>query len=359
MLNEKTEWIETGETNINIKSKNPYKVISLFSGCGGKDLGVQGGFDFLNHYYGKNDFEIVFANDFTKHACKTYSANFNHEILFGDIRLVDVSRLPKADVVIGGFPCQDFSMSGTRKVLTSERGTLYIQMKRVIDEIKPTLFVAENVQGLTNLNGTATIEKIKDDLRKSNYLVSHHLLNAADFGVPQARKRVFIIGIKNDFVDIRIPYPISTHGQSKKLNWITSKEAIDDLWFEINSGKFDNHTLNDFSKAKFYPGRKMQGNLRIDPNKPSPTIRSEHHGNIEGHYRCIGDLETEDVTKWRRLSVRECARLQTFPDNFKFPVSPSLAYKVIGNAVPPVLAWHIFRAINIFLIKRKIEKIND
>jgi len=358
MLFEKIEWIRTNTTTTNLKSQDPFKVISLFSGCGGKDLGVLGGFNFLNQFYGSNDFEIVFANDFTSHACKTYSANFNHDILFDDIRNVDVKKLPRADIVIGGFPCQDFSMSGNRNGFDSERGMLYLQMKRVIDEIKPTLFVAENVEGLTNLNGDETIEKIKDDLSSSGYLVSHHLFNAADFGVPQSRKRVFIIGIKNDLLDINIPYPIQTHRQVGNLKWLTSKDAIDELWFEMDTGNFKNHTSKDYSKAKFYPGRKMQGNLRIDPNKPSPTIRSEHHGNIEGHYRCLGDNETEDVTKWRRLSIRECARLQTFPDNFIFPLSPSSSYKVIGNAVPPVLAWHIFRAINIYFIEKGIRKIN-
>jgi len=356
MLFDNLEWIKTNEKELDLKTKSPYKVISLFSGCGGKDYGMLGGFNYLGNYYGKNDFEILFANDFTSHACNTYAANFDHRILNEDIRNIDVKKLPKADIVIGGFPCQDFSLSGNRLGLDSERGMLYLQMKRVIDEIKPILFVAENVEGLTNLNGEDTIEKIKDDLRSGGYIVSHYLFNAADYGVPQTRKRVFIIGFKENFKDVHIPLPIPTHGQNKENKWISSKEAIDDLWSELNSIKFMNHSLKDYSKAKFYPGKKMQGNLRINPNKPSPTIRSEHHGNIEGHYRCLDDVETEDVTKWRRLTVRECARIQTFPDNFVFPLSASSSYKVIGNAVPPVLAWHIFRAINIYLKNNEFPK---
>lgn len=353
MINKKI-FIDTSKINVDLLTNKPLKVISLFSGAGGKDLGVLGGFSVLGKYYGTNNFEIVFANDIEEHACKTYNYNFNHKSLAGDVRDIDAKDLPKADIVIGGFPCQDFSVAGNRKGFDSERGLLYLQMKRIIDEVKPYVFVAENVEGLTNLNGDETLEKIKDDLRSGGYIVEHHLLNAADYGVPQSRKRVFIIGLKKEFIEnATVPYPLKTHGKEQKLPWVTSKQAIDELWDELDKGKYNNHTSKDFSKAKFYEGRKMQGNIRIDPNKPSPTIRSEHHGNIEGHYRTLNGIETRDVKQWRRLSIREVARLQTFPDDFFFPVSVSSAYKEIGNAVPPVLAWHIFRALNIYLNSNK------
>ena len=117
----------------------------------------------------------------------------------------------------------------------------------------------------------------------------------------------------------------------------------------IDKTEIKNHTSKDYSKAKFYPGRTMQGNCQIKADCPSITIRSEHHGNIEGHYRTNNTDNPTDVTGWRRLSVRECARLQTFPDNFEFPVAASDAYKQIGNAVPPVLGWNIARALYISL----------
>ena len=352
---EKKIFMDTSDIKKDIRTNKPMKVISLFSGAGGKDLGILGGFTIFNNYYGKNDFEIIYANDFDKFACETYEHNFPHDIELGDIRDVDVTKLPRADIVVGGFPCQDFSVAGNRKGFDSDRGMLYLQMKRVIDEIKPIAFIAENVEGLTNLNGDETMERIKDDLRASGYVVEHHLLNAADFNVPQRRRRVFIIGIRKDaFKDIKIPYPNPTHTNNLfGKPWMTSKEAIDDLWDELDSGKYANHETKNYSKAKFYPGKKSQGNIRIDANSPAPVIRAEHHGNIEGHYRTLNGVETDDVTQWRRLSIREVARLQTFPDNFVFPVSTSSAYRQIGNAVPPVLAWHIFRAVNLYLKKTK------
>jgi DNA (cytosine-5)-methyltransferase 1 len=349
-------WIDTSDLSKNLKKEKSFKVISLFSGCGGKDLGVIGGFEIFKQNYGTNNFNIVYANDIESHACKTYKHNFKHEIENADIQNVDANKLPKADIVIGGFPCQDFSLAGNREGLNSSRGLLYLHMKRVIDKVKPNVFVAENVEGLTNLNGDETLEKIKTDLKSSGYNVEHHLFNASDYGVPQSRKRVIIIGIKKTLLtEPIVPYPIATHSNNGLVSWMTSKSAIDDLWDALGKDKFFNHSVNDYSKAKFYPGRKMQGNLRIDPNRPSPTIRSEHHGNIEGHYRTLNDTDTDDMSQWRRLTIRECARLQTFPDNFEFPVSSSSAYKEIGNAVPPVFSWHIFRALNLFLIKSKIS----
>ena len=133
-------------------------------------------------------------------------------------------------------------------------------------------------------------------------------------------------------------------GVSTGNRWRTAQDGIDDLWDRVNDPSIPNHTLKDISKAKFYHGKKMQGNNRISAERPSPTIRAEHHGNIEAHYRTI--LEDEnDMSGWRRLSVRECARLQSFPDTFNFVTSASSAYKAVGNAVPPVMAWHIARSV--------------
>ena len=340
------------ENSISIKDN--YKVISLFSGCGGKDLGVVGGFTFLGNRYKRNKFEIVFANDIDKQACDTYNQNFYHEAFSKNIKDIEDNEFPPADIVIGGFPCQDFSLAGNRKGFDSDRGLLYIQMKRVIDVVKPLIFVAENVEGMTNLNGSETMNKIIHDLSLSGYKVSFKVLNASNFGVPQNRKRVIIIGIRSDLIiDSNFPFPIETHGVNIKKEVVTAHEAIDDLWAELGKGTFNNHSERDYSKAKFYPGKKMQGNNRISSNKPSPTIRAEHHGNIEAHYRTF-EGDENNVLNWRRLSVREVARLQTFPDNFVFPVSPSSAYRQIGNAVPPVLSWHIFNSIENFLVTHKI-----
>ena len=325
------------------------KVISLFSGCGGKDLGMIGGFSFLGKYYGKNNIEVVFANDIVQHACDSYNQNLGHSIKCCDIREINEKNLPYADIVIGGFPCQDFSVAGNRKGFeNTERGTLYLEMKRVISAVKPKVFVAENVEGLTNLNGTSTLDKIIDDFKSEGYNVEYHLFNAADYGVPQIRKRVIIIGIRRDLKEsAMIPYPLPVCSKEEGT-WITSEMAIDDLWELMDTGIVPNQTTKDYSKAKFMEHGRGQGNCRIKSYLPSPTIRSEHHGNIEGHYRCVGGIETEDRTKWRRLSIRECARLQSFPDSYVWKCSASSAYKEIGNAVPPVFAWYIFRALRMY-----------
>lgn len=342
--------IKTVPVNILPKEKK-LRVISLFSGCGGMDLGFRGDFNIRGKKFEKNPYEIIFSNDIIQRACDTYSYNFNHKAYCCDIKELDYSVLPEADIVIGGFPCQDFSLAGKRKGLDADRGRLYLEMKKVIEYVKPMAFVAENVDGIRRSrvgDDTSALDVILDDFRSLGYDVIYRALNAADYGVPQNRVRVIIVGIKND-LHKSMKYPKPTHGEYGEYSWVTAKDAIDDLWTMIDKTPIKNHTTRDYSKAKFYPGKNMQGNCQIKADRPSPTIRSEHHGNIEGHYRTTKPESPDDMTGWRRLSVRECARLQTFPDDFEFPVSSSDAYKQIGNAVPPVLAWHIARALYISL----------
>lgn len=350
LFDEKKQVLET--TSVNQMPNNcALNVVSLFSGCGGMDLGFRGGFDVLGRHYEKNPFNIIFANDIVKRACETYTRNFGHEALCGDVRDLDLSVIPKADIVIGGFPCQDFSLAGKRKGLTAERGRLYLEMKRVIEHCRPMAFIAENVDGIRRSSAgsdTSALDIILNDFRTLGYRVAYQPLNAADYGVPQNRIRVIISGIRND-LDKTMKYPVPVCGENAAAPWVTAKEAIDDLWDKLDKTDIPNHTSRDYSKAKFYPGKSLQGNCQIKADRPSPTIRSEHHGNIEGHYRTTMPEDPQNMSGWRRLSVRECARLQTFPDDFVFPAA-SDAYKEIGNAVPPVLAWHIARALYISLM---------
>lgn len=328
-------------------NKKRLKVVSLFSGCGGMDLGFKGGFEIFGRHYPENPYDIIFSNDIVQKACNTYQHNFHETPICADIRELSSENIPKADIVIGGFPCQDFSVAGKRKGLTAERGRLYLEMKRVIEHCNPIAFVAENVDGIRRSNkgdDTSALDIILEDFKAMGYNVVYKPLNAANYGVPQNRIRVIIVGIRKD-INKNMTYPISEYGVGKKYPLMTAKEAIDDLWNQIGITKILNHTERDYSKAKFYPGKKLQGNNRIKANRPSPTIRSEHHGNIEGHYWTLDENNQDDVTQWRRLSVRECARMQTFPDDFEFPCAASDAYKQIGNAVPPVLAWNIARAL--------------
>lgn len=327
-------------TKKDTQSGGKYSVISLFAGCGGMDLGFEGGFKILGKQYKKNKFKVTWANDIEPNACKTFRSYFGHKIVCGDITqildekqnqslLFDIPIPSTADIVIGGFPCQDFSHAGKRKGFTTKRGSLYLSMAEVIRRTKPLIFVAENVKGLLTLHKGEAIKTIIKDFEMLGYHVVPKLYLAADFGVPQMRERVLIVGTRNDVL------PPFEHPESilKSTNHVSVKEAIGDL-LDIDEGGIPNHF---WSYAKKNKG---QGNNAVNPNKPAPTMRAEHHGNIEFHWSAK-----------RRLSAREAARIQTFPDNFIFEPSTSSAYKQIGNAVPPVLAWHLATAIQKFLDK--------
>jgi DNA (cytosine-5)-methyltransferase 1 len=302
--------------------QKPLKVISLFSGCGGKDLGFIGNFTANGKFYKKLPYEIIWANDIWKDSCNTYAQNISPHIICEDIENIDIKNIPEADVVIGGFPCQDFSVAGKRRGLNAKRGRLFFQMLKIVKNKQPKAFIAENVKGLVNIDNGEVLKLIKAEFTQVGYTVSHYILKANDFGIPQTRERVIIVGIRNDInTKFSPPKPTKEH--------TTSKQAIDDLWGKENENTIPNH--NQFSKAKKNNG---QGNKQIKADMPSPTIRAEHHGNIEFHYR-----------DFRRLTVRECARLQSFPDNFIFLSSGSSNYKQVGNAVPPVLGWHIANAL--------------
>ncbi len=320
--------------------KEKYSVISLFSGCGGLDLGFTGGFTSLNKKYAKRNFDIAWANDIDASACLTFKNYFGHDAVCGSI--VDIlagknsgmfdQPLPKKiDIVLGGFPCQDFSHAGKRKGFDSTRGLLYQSMAETIRRTKPLMFVAENVRGLLTMNKGEAIRTIIKDFGELGYHVHYQLLTAADYGVPELRERVVIVGTKKGqlppFNEEDFPQP--TH----KNKLVTLKEAIGDLENK-KEGAAPNHF---WSKAKKNKG---QGNSTVSADKPGPTMRTEHHGNIEFHWN--GE---------RRLSAREAARIQSFPDDFIFYPSTSQAYRQIGNAVPPVMAWHIAKSIESFLDK--------
>jgi DNA (cytosine-5)-methyltransferase 1 len=319
-------------------------VVSLFSGCGGLDLGVKGGFKVLGRTYRPKNFEIVWANDFDENACLTYSKNLKDPIVCGDIVKLLKDEYPdmlsprmpeQADVVLGGFPCQDFSLAGKREGFEGKRGVLYRSMVETVRRLRPAIFLAENVKGLLSMNNGEAIEIIKKDFSDLGYEVVHKLHHAADFGIPQNRERVIIVGTDKRRGLPAFEYPNPTHTKNR---WVTMVEAIGDL-----SGKKEGSIENHFwSKAKMFKG--TQGNTVTERGKIAPTMRAEHHGNIEWHWNGK-----------RRLSAREAARIQTFPDDFIFYPSTSSAYKQIGNAVPPVLGWHLATAVEKFLDKHLNE----
>ena len=322
----------------------------------------------------------MFACDIKPSAKKAWEGYFQRDGVFHLESIVDLVKkarsgefvFPGADIVTGGFPCQDFSVAGKRKGFNSHkthknktlfdaptiesRGMLYYWLREAIDIIRPKIFIAENVKGLVSMGEVKEI--IANDFKNSGggYVVLEpRVLHAGDYGVPQSRERVIFIGVRKDLLgsdavqkllnnEIEL-YPKPTH--DAKSSFVSVEEAI----FDLCEPEFSlDPSHQKYSKAKYY-GRHCQGQTEIKPNAMAPTIRSEHHGNIE--FRRLskengGLIKEEYDLPQRRLSVRECARLQTFPDDYRFvtsEIAASEAYKLVGNAVPPLLGYHIAKQI--------------
>lgn len=313
--------------NWTVDNKEPYPgtqekwtVASLFSGCGGLDLGLVGGFSFLGEEYAELPFNIVWANELNTAACKTYEHNLG-TIIQGDIN-EKIDELPKyVDVVVGGFPCQDISINGKMRGIKGERSSLYTAIVEAIKRTNPQVFIAENVGSLLLKSNSASFNKIMGDFGALGYKLNIHRYNASNYGVPQTRDRIFIVGVRDELPDF-IPPTAATPNSP-----ITAKEAIDDL----ACLPWDKETSHIWSKAK---RSSEQGNRHLVADRPGYTIRAECHGNIQYHY----DLP-------RRISMREAARIQSFPDTFKFVSGLRETERQIGNAVPPVLAWHLAKSV--------------
>lgn len=223
-----------------MKTKNKFKVISLFSGAGGMDLG------FINA-----GFEIIWANDFFKEAVDTYKNNIGKHIVFGDITKIKSEEIPDgADLVIGGFPCQGFSVANNKRSMKDERNFLYKEMLRIIKDKKPKFFVAENVKGILSMEKGKVIQMIKKDFESLGYKVDARLLNAAEYGVPQARERVVIIGNR---IGVENPYPRITH-------WVDSKK------YETKKGLKDPVTVKE--TIEFLSNVRLSNNpIELDDNR--------------------------------------------------------------------------------------------
>jgi DNA (cytosine-5)-methyltransferase 1 len=284
------------------------------------DLGFTGGFEVFGRRYRSLPFEIVWANDLNAEACKTYRSNLGHEILQGDIwDLLD--SMPKhADVLIGGFPCQDISINGKRNGLNGTRSGLYKAMVEAIRRLNPKVFVAENVKAL--LRHQEWLRQVVGDFQKLGYQLHYQLYQAADYGVPQTRERVLFVGTADGVQPYVPPMP-----ERSAANWMTAREAIGDLE-EMPRNPQNNHI---WSLANTSP---EQGNRKLLQDRPGYTIRAECHGNIQYHYLLP-----------RRVSMREAARIQSFPDKFVFWSGLRETERQVGNAVPPVLAWHVANSV--------------
>lgn len=386
------------------------KVISLFAGAGGMDIG------FINA-----GFDIVWANDFNADAVNTYKKNIGEHIVLGDITKIPSSQMPdEVDVVIGGFPCQGFSIANKNRSMKDERNFLYKELLRVIEDKKPKFFLAENVKGLLSMEKGKVIEMIKNDFENIGYKVDWKVLNAAQHGVPQARERVFIMGNR---IGVENTFPEVTHknANNKEFNpmfhkpQISVSEAIGhlstvplrDKSFILGEEKIHNHVAATNVHDKFFARKhdvtqaEICDYLKTWRKKKNISVKKidEHFGykHTAGHWfrkdssgsipkphdwwglkkllgfddtydKKVTELIEKDITfeqslrisnwdtpsdtitatspeihinKERRLSVRECAILQTFPMKHEFTGSLSSQYRQVGNAVPSLLAEKI------------------
>ena len=306
------------------------KVASLFCGCGGTDVGLLGGFDFLGDNYAKNPMEIVYANDIEESACRIFEENFGVIPDRRDIRTVPASEIPEIDVLTGGFPCQSFSIvaqNPKRLGYKDERGMLFFEMCRILREKQPKCFIAENVKGLLSANKGEAFPLIISEFEKSGYQVTHKLINAAAFGVPQKRERVIIVGVRNDLgFKYEFPDDVFAEDEYAVLGSVV-ENRVDEKYF------FSEKAVQGMRAAK----RDMNKGRAQDLNKPCNTVGS--------HLAKVSLNSTDPVLldggRYRRFTPREVARIQSFPESFKLIGVEGAQYRALGNAIPPVMFWYV------------------
>ena len=308
------------------------RIVSLFSGCGGMDLGaIQAG--------GK----VIWANELSPFAAATYRHNIGSHIHEGDI-WDHIHHIPPADLVIGGFPCQDFSMVWKRPGLNGERGNLYLAMVKAIAAAAPKAFIAENVKGLLSANKGKAIQKIIQDFSDLGYEVTPYLCNFADYGVPQTRERVLIVGTRNGLPAYTPPQP--THMDRPNLFgrsvWIGAAKALESIPADTPNHEIPTHSEKVVERLKMIPpggnftsipkdhplyikGMISHVYRRLHPQRPSYTITGAGGGGTHGYHH----------EEPRSLTNRERARLSSFPDHFHFRGPWAEVRRQIGNAVPP------------------------
>ncbi len=306
------------------------RIVSLFSGAGGLDLGlIRAGHD------------VVWANDIFLDAAETYRLNIGDHIDTRDIREVSVSQVPDCDVIVGGFPCQGFSVANWTRSNDDPRNALYLEMARLIRGKQPRYFVAENVRGLLSMDRGHALRRIEAAFSEAGYEVRHALVNAADYGVPQNRHRLLIAGVHKS-LKFALPFPPKPTHASPDVAlflgldpWVTVGEALDKYPEPDDSGTIANHVCSRY-KLRFngYLGHRL-----VDPSKPAPTVTAR--GDDRG-----GVVVLHHPRNHRRMTVRELAAVQSFPDNFVFHGTKTSAYRQIANAVPPLLGYAIGRMLS-------------
>ncbi len=321
------------------------RVASLFCGCGGTDVGLLGGFDFLGNYYESNDFEIVFANDVDDNACNIFKENFGINPDNRDIREIESMELPEFDVLTGGFPCQSFSIvaqNPKRLGIKDDRGKLFFEMCRILKEKQPKCFIAENVKGLLTANKRSAFPLILEEFEKCGYDVKYTVMNAAEYGVPQKRERVIIVGFRKDLgIDFSFPEAaIKEEADFKPLKSVLEKK-VDEKYF------FSERAVEGMMRKR----ATMNKGRAQDIDKPCNTVGA--------HLAKVSLNSTDPVImvneRYRRFTPREVARIQSFPEEFQLVGSETAQYRALGNAIPPVMFWYVANKISKLLCGEEIE----
>lgn len=399
---------KTSRHKKSINKNKTFKIVSLFSGCGGLDLGFSGNFDFRDRHFDKTKFKIEYSNDIDPAAEYVYNANTsffnNHELHREDIKDVDFKNIPDFDFLLAGFPCQPFSNAGLRKGINDERGNLFEECEKLLEvglarDNKPIGFVFENVKGIMSSkmeDGTSIPDEIVKRTEKLGFKTCFKLLKTSNYGVPSNRQRLIIIGIREDLdyfdfslldqivAEYNLPNetdnPYDLYLGSVLCDIPKNAPQANDFWKYSPGGqymvdkigpcedgkealaKFKNKTpINKISKT-ISKGKSWKS---MNPEDMSERFRKiwdnpkKYHapnfyrrfalGEINGTITASAQPENCGIThpfEDRRFTIREIARIQSFPDNFNFPYKTiANAYKVIGNAVPPVFAWVIAKAL--------------
>lgn len=310
-----------------------FTAVSLFCGAGGLDLGFENA-----------GFHTVWANDFNADACKTHQNWSNAEVVCGDISSVDIDAIPESDVILGGFPCQGFSLSGPRKIDDS-RNALYKHYVRIVAEKKPKIFVGENVKGLLTMADGHIIEAIIDEFSSCGYNVFYQLINAKNYGVPQDRERVIICGFRKDlriesFELTKLEAPIVTLG---------------DVLKDFPEARKDEVCQAPFS-SRYMSRNRKRGWHQVAYTVPAMAKQVTLHPNSPDMVKLDKDLwKFGEGGETRRYSWREAAAIQTFPRELEFYGDLTSKYKQIGNAVPVKLAEFVANQLRVILEEKETE----
>ena len=316
------------------------RVASLFCGCGGTDVGLLGDFDFLGKHYASNSMEIVYANDIDDNACNIFKENFGIAPDNRDIREVKSEDIPEFDILTGGFPCQSFSIiaqNPKRLGVKDERGKLFFEMCRILKERQPKCFIAENVKGILTANKKSAFPLIMKEFEDSGYNVQYRILNSANYGVPQKRERVIIVGFRKD-LEMEFSFPDTK---------IRNEDDFIPLKEDIEKKVDEKYFFSERAVAGMMKKRESMNKGRAqDLNKPCNTVGA--------HLAKVSLNSTDPVLmegkRYRRFTPREVARIQSFPEKFELVGSETAQYRALGNAIPPVMFWYVAKA-----VKEKLE----